>query len=478
MQRNHAMVHDSPECNKPPSGWAATAALDICQDANPGHLYTAKSGSLFQHSAGVAHMNVSSLMAHTGITALEFDANSLQNLIPCPQYWLYPALPQFQAATVPATIEHNYLQAARHASRLSRGGQSGATLCLHFPATGGIEPAAFQALLQQEITLQGSLLGKLFQIEQLQFRGAINPTMFPMGLPHLLGEVAQHFQLGKNCQYLIEMEVNDDAFNALALLRKLGFSRLHLTLHSHNCSAHKAVQAHQLITLARRLQFDSITIEWLCHLPQQAKLGLARILKQILKAAPDQIRLTTTFPGHLQWCIKQLNAAQYHYLGSLTFARAQDPLVRAQLQGRLHRGQYGYALENENNHIACGLAGVGCLGNFYSQNQADFNVWQQQLRAGQLPLARELHLSMDDLLRRIIIHMLLCNLELSISALELAYPINFQQYFAHELQQLQTMVQQQWLFMDAEWLVVKRRGRLFINLICAVFDRYQKPGQA
>lgn len=425
-------------------------------------------------------MNVSSLMAHTDISALEFDANSLQSLIPCPQYWLYPGLSRFQVAGTEEGIERNYLQAARHASRLSRGGQSGASLCLHFPQAtdGGIEPATLVTLLEQEIALQGKLLGKLFQIEQLQFRGAINPTMVTMCLPHLLEQVAQHFQLGKNCQYLIEMEVNDDAFNTLDLLRKLGFSRLHLILRSHNCSAHKAIAAHQLIALARKLRFNSIAIEWICHLPPQAKLGLARILKQILKAAPDQIRLATTCPSHLQWCIKQLNAAQYHYLGSLTFASTQDPLVRAQLQGRLHRSQYGYALEDENNHIACGLAGVSCLGNFYSQNQIDFNAWQQQLHAGQLPLARELHLSMDDLLRRIIIHMLLCNLELSISALELAYPINFQAYFSHELQQLQTMVQQQWLFMDGEWLVVKRRGRLFINLICAVFDRCQTPRQA
>jgi oxygen-independent coproporphyrinogen-3 oxidase len=81
-------------------------------------------------------------------------------------------------------------------------------------------------------------------------------------------------------------------------------------------------------------------------------------------------------------------------------------------------------------------------------------------------------LTLDDLIRRFIIQMLMCNFELSVSSLEQAFPITLNDYFASELEQLQEYADMGLLTMDDEWISVTLRGRLLIRNICMVFDRH------
>jgi oxygen-independent coproporphyrinogen-3 oxidase len=66
----------------------------------------------------------------------------------------------------------------------------------------------------------------------------------------------------------------------------------------------------------------------------------------------------------------------------------------------------------------------------------------------------------------------MCNFELSIPSLELAYPISFASYFAAEIPQLKSLQDDGLLTIDDKWIVVTLKGRLLIRNICMVFDRY------
>jgi oxygen-independent coproporphyrinogen-3 oxidase len=85
---------------------------------------------------------------------------------------------------------------------------------------------------------------------------------------------------------------------------------------------------------------------------------------------------------------------------------------------------------------------------------------------------RGVALGMDDLLRRSIIQTLMCQFELSVSAIEQAFPIAFDKYFAPELAVLRHYARDGLLTMDGEWITVTLRGRLLIRNLCMVFDRY------
>ncbi len=442
-------------------------------------------------------MNVSSLLATPWHGGLEYDSDSLQQLDPAPApYWLYPDQHQFHPAHSD-TILHAYLEAAQHASRANRSTRPPATLCLTQLANAGetqFNPDVADQLddLKHEIGLQGDTLGNLFQINQLQLRGTRH---LASALPDMLQHVQQHFLLSPTCVREIEVIAGGDTEAELPQLRASGFTHLQLLLRHQSFCASQARNISRLIRQARDLCFASVSVTLEYGHSPHTMLGLARIVKSLLEAGPDRIalRLADSFnPAscgvpdaasvaaartQLCWCIRHLNAAQYYYLGNMIFARPHDALVRAQILGRLHRNLFGYTSLGENNHIGCGPGAISCLGNYYSQNHTAPAIYHQKLHAGYLPLAREMHLNMDDLLRRIIIHMLLCNFELSIAALELAYPICFHQYFADELQRLKAMAQQNWLVIDDESLLVLSRGRLFINRICAIFDHYQSTAE-
>ena len=163
---------------------------------------------------------------------------------------------------------------------------------------------------------------------------------------------------------------------------------------------------------------------------------------------------------------------QYVYIGMDHFARPNDDLAVAQRQGRLHRNFQGYSTHAEADLVAVGVSAISSVGNTYSQNEKTLEAYYEKLDQGVLPVARGIKLNTDDLLRRIIIQKLMCSFELSISSIEMAYPLRFAEYFASELEQLRPLEEDGLITMDGEWLSVTLKGRLLVRNICMVFDRY------
>jgi oxygen-independent coproporphyrinogen III oxidase len=171
-------------------------------------------------------------------------------------------------------------------------------------------------------------------------------------------------------------------------------------------------------------------------------------------------------------CIKRLTEAGYVYIGMDHFAKPTDDLALAQQQGRLHRNFQGYSTHAEADLISVGVSAISAIGGTYSQNVKTLDAYYDRLDRNELPIARGHRLNMDDMLRRCIIQRLMCNFELSISAIEQAYPINFASYFANEIEKLRVLEKDGLLKIEEDWLTVSLKGRLLIRNICMVFDRY------
>src|SRR5512134_2521198 len=85
---------------------------------------------------------------------------------------------------------------------------------------------------------------------------------------------------------------------------------------------------------------------------------------------------------------------------------------------------------------------------------------------------RGIELSADDLMRRYVIQSLMCHFALSKEAVEIAYLIDFDRYFASELADLREFEALGLVTNDEGWLTVTPRGRFVIRNIGMVFDRY------
>jgi oxygen-independent coproporphyrinogen III oxidase len=285
-------------------------------------------------------------------------------------------------------------------------------------------------------------------------------------------------------------------------LRAQGFNRISLGVQDFDEDVQKAVNRIQpeeltlrAISAARDARFKSISIDLIYGLPKQTVMTMSQTLSKVIAADPDRISIYNyahmphlfksqrliaddDIPSAqakldmLALCIRRLTDAGYVYIGMDHFAKPDDELAIAQRQGRLHRNFQGYSTHAGAEMVSCGVSAISAVGSTYSQNEKSLEHYYERIERGELPIARGLKLSNDDLLRRMVIQMLMCNFELSMKAFELAYPISFSTYFFKEIEKLRELEADGLLSIDDDWLTVTPKGRFLVRNICMAFDRY------
>jgi oxygen-independent coproporphyrinogen-3 oxidase len=175
--------------------------------------------------------------------------------------------------------------------------------------------------------------------------------------------------------------------------------------------------------------------------------------------------------------INTLTAAGYTYIGMDHFAKPDDELAKAKMQGRLHRNFQGYSTRANCDLIGIGVSAIGSVGATYSQNFRDIPEYYDRIDRGMLPVMRGIALSPDDLARRTVIQALMCHFELCISSVEIACMIDFRKYFAAEMGDLEEFQRLGLVEIEKDWIIVTPRGRLLVRPICMVFDRYLRAAQ-
>jgi oxygen-independent coproporphyrinogen-3 oxidase len=174
----------------------------------------------------------------------------------------------------------------------------------------------------------------------------------------------------------------------------------------------------------------------------------------------------------LSMAVDKLTKAGYVYIGMDHFAKPEDELAVAQRQGRLHRNFQGYSTHSDCDLVALGVSSIGKIGPTYSQNFRELADYYDALDRGELPIMRGIELNADDLVRRAIIQALMCHFELSKESFNIAYLIDFDEYFATELAELREYEKEGLLEISPQWISVTPKGRMLIRNICMVFDKY------
>lgn len=187
-------------------------------------------------------------------------------------------------------------------------------------------------------------------------------------------------------------------------------------------------------------------------------------------SALQDINVETKFCLFQRW-IDAFNGLNYVHLGTGYWVQKKDVLVTAQREGRLHWSCYGYALEL-NDIVSFGIAAVSNVCGVYSKNAETLKDYYQRIEEQNLPIVKGFRLKTNDLLRRTIIYKLLCEGELSVSFIELTYPIVFNSYFEKELKQLEKLEKLGFINISEDSIVVSDKGKLVIYTICQVFDTY------
>ena len=356
--------------------------------------------------------------------------------------------------------------------------------------------------LRREVAMHTEHCGKGQLVSQLHLGGG-TPTFFSdEELGQLMELLREHFRLDPAGEYSIEVDPRTVSNERLLALKELGFNRLSCGVQDFDPDVQKAVHREQpadqvfaLVEKARELGFVSINVDLIYGLPKQTPQSFARTLEQVNALRPDRIALyayahlrerfkpqrrieSADLPmgqdklNMLSGAIDAFMEGGYVYVGMDHFALPGDALAVAKRQGRLHRNFQGYSTQPDCDLMALGVSAIGKIGATYSQNAKTLEEYYDLIDQGQIPVVRGLALGRDDMLRRCVIMSLMCQGTVELESVEQSWLVDFRQYFAAELEQLQPLVEQGLVEITPDAVNVTELGWYFVRGVAMVFDKY------
>jgi oxygen-independent coproporphyrinogen-3 oxidase len=125
--------------------------------------------------------------------------------------------------------------------------------------------------------------------------------------------------------------------------------------------------------------------------------------------------------------------------------------------------------------VGLGASSISLVQGLYSQNAKGLKLYQNFLAQGILPTEKGYQLNQDDELRKELIMTLACQYKLNYAHFEEKYGIDFQDYFAKELNSLAHFEADGMVQLGDQQLQINQPGRLLIRSICMAFDAHMNP---
>ncbi len=344
--------------------------------------------------------------------------------------------------------------------------------------------------------------GKLTSVTQFHMGGGTPTFLDDQELQGLVAGLKMVFPFAQQVEMSIEVDPRTVDDRRLLSLRSMGFNRLSFGVQDFDPQVQKAVHREQsfesvqgLIKAARRLEFDSLNVDLIYGLPKQTTARFEETLKKLVALSPDRVALygyahlpdrfkpqrrihAADLPDAVErvallaLAINTLQAAGYDYIGMDHFAKPSDALAVAKRQGRLHRNFQGYTTQPEADLIGLGVSAISKVGNLMVQNTRDLGAYEDALQRGHLAVFRGHSSNRDDLIRASAIMALLCHGQIDFEDFSHAHWIDFEEYFAKELLDLQAFVERGLLNRNQTGVQVTDLGWFFVRPMAMVFDRY------
>lgn len=434
-----------------------------------------------------------------------------------PRYTSYPTAAQFQEGATEGDWRAAIIQSNAAGSPLS--------LYVHIPFCSTIcyycacnkivtanraRASAYLEYLYREIALQAASVDDTRPVHQLHWGGGTPTFISDAEMRELMTTLKRHFPLvgDERGEYSIELHPGELPPERLWLLRELGFNRLSMGVQDFDQDVQQAVnrfnsvaQVRELVATARQAQFRSLSMDLIYGLPRQSVESFQRTLEEVIALRPERLSVfnyahmpalfktqrqidASELPGPevkldiLHRSIEQLLAAGYVYIGMDHFALPEDELAKAAQTGTLHRNFQGYATHGDCDLLAFGVSAINAIGDTHFQNHKSLAPYIADLEQGRLPLAKWVHLSSEDHLRREVINQLICHFAVDFDMIESAHGIRFREHFQRELQSLEPLEKDGLVAVSDRGIQVLPAGRLLIRRLCMAFDAYQPANTA
>ena len=364
----------------------------------------------------------------------------------------------------------------------------------------------YLSILKKEINRMAEGISRERQVIQFHWGGGTPTYLSPEQIEDLFTYTRERFTFAPDAEIGIEVDPRVTTRAHMETVRKMGFNRLSMGIQDFKEDVQKAVHRIQsyevtrdLIATARELGFDSINVDLIYGLPYQTADSFAHTIEQIVGLSPDRIAMFSY--AHVPWLKKQQGSfvahlpegmkkfdifrsgllkfleAGYLYIGMDHFAKENDELAVSQRNRTLHRNFQGYTTKAGADLYGMGITAISGVQDTYAQNYRDIPSWEKAVEEHGLATMRGYRLSEDDVIRREIISRLLCHTVIVKDEISKEFGIDFDEYFAPELERLKMPQEDGLVVMNDKEIRTAWLGRIFIRNLAMVFDPYLEKQQ-
>ena len=333
--------------------------------------------------------------------------------------------------------------------------------------------------LFDEIALISSKINIDRKVSQIHFGGGTPNFLTSKQLDTLGEKIKNSFTISSDVEFSCEIDPRSISQAHIKSLKNMGVNRISMGIQDFDKNVQEKINRkhtfREICELIELLELEKIislnpsriacyNFAYLPWLKPHHKL----IQEDELPHASTKIKL-------FSMTIELLQQNGYTYIGMDHFAKNDDELILAQINGTLQRNFQGYSTHRNTDLFAFGPSSISNFGNTYFQNHKNLSIYNSMLDENKIPIDKGINLTEEDLSIHNVITTLMCNLKLNFKDFNQIYKIDFKQYFSSELRQLDE------LFSDDKFVVISDNsisiteiGRLFIRNIAMVFDRYLK----
>jgi oxygen-independent coproporphyrinogen-3 oxidase len=420
---------------------------------------------------------------------------------PAPRYTSYPTAPNWKDFAA-----HDYVS-------LLRQDHSPLSLYVHIPFCASMclfcgcsvilnrkeeKEVEYVDYLLKEISLLRSLLPHKPKVAQLHFGGGTPTKLANPLLERIMTALHESFDISG--EIAIEIDPRT-ATNKLPFLKSLGFNRVSFGVQDTDPAVQEAVRRRQSEALtratfleAKALGFQEINIDLIYGLPKQTQESFHKTVSTILELKPDRIALFSY--AKIPWLKEHQKAipdsdlpsteekfaiytsarrrfieAGYVAIGMDHFALSTSELARSYHQKTLSRNFQGYTVKSTETLLGLGVTSIGYTQHSYTQNHKDLKTYYEALSQNTLPTYRGHLLTLDDHIRKWVIHTLMCRFELDKQLFQTLFHMPFDSYFKNvDLSPVSDLIE-----VSEGFLRVNPQGELLIRNIAMLFDAYLKP---
>lgn len=344
------------------------------------------------------------------------------------------------------------------------------------------------ALIAEFETLERRVGGRR-DIWHLHLGGGTATELDEHHIARLMHVLARHWRLPDDADSSVECDPRRVSEHKLRALRESGLRQLLYGLPDLDPSVQRAVgrvQSGALVDaacdMARRAGFDSITLELMIGLPEQAPSGWRATLKRVLELAPERVRVARyqhrpdrapvqyaidarTLPSAAECETMAAQAAEtlceagYRWLGTDLFVLDSDPLAQAFEAGELRRNILCFSQRPPAPILGLGIGATSEIDGHLFRNDTSRSGWRTAVASRNVAVNHAQMADADQLRRRQVAEHMLCTLELPAALIHDGLEAAYQRIAGHAREGL--------VAIGEDRLIITRAGQHALNVLCA-----------